>query len=758
MRITSRLIVSLIIGVALVASLFAYYQVKDEKREMRKELEWRAEILAESLAQSIEPQLKQESHKDLQNLVDRFGNREHLAGVGVYDEEGRPLAMTIGLEARLRDRPAAAVRAGTQDRGQGDFIMVGNAPMHVYAMPLRSNGQVVGTLAIFHDTSFIDAQTAELWRTTFLRVLIQVLFIVLATLIIVRWSFLGPIAKTAQWMRELRAGKRSENPAPGLPDVDFDLFKPLTEEVTALAKSLEAARAAAEEEARLRQTAEALWTPDRLRIHIRSKLQERPLFVVSNREPYMHVHRGKEIEVMVPASGLVTALEPVMRSCDGTWIANGSGDADRETADERGRLRVPPDEPQYTLKRVWVTKEEEEGYYFGFSNEGLWPLCHIAHTRPTFRASDWEFYQQVNRKFADAVVEEMEGSEHPGVLVQDYHFALLPRMIKDKRPDARVSIFWHIPWPNPEGFGICPWQRELVDGLLGADLVGFHIQSHCNNFLETVDRALESRIEWERFAVNRRGHFTLVRPFPISVALAEGATMSGFGGGSVYLERAALFKELGVEATFMGMGVDRVDYTKGILERFRGVERFLEKYPSFQGQFTFVQIGAPSRTHIKRYHDLLAEVESEADRINWRFQTANWKPIVFLKRHHTHGEIAQYYKAADLCLVTSLHDGMNLVAKEFVASRDDEHGALILSRFTGASRELRDALIVNPYDTEQLAEAIRFALEMDPEERRARMRRMRKVIRESNIYRWAANLISELSEIRLDRTEKMRMH
>ncbi len=753
MRITLRLIVSLIIGIGLVASLFTYFQVRGEKREMRAELEWRSELLADSMAQSIDPLLQKGSQKELQDLVDRFGNREHLAGIGVYDREGQPLAMTTGLETRLRNRPAAAVRATLQNHSEGEFIKVGNTPMHVYAQPLRSGGEVIGALAIFHDTKFIDAQTAHLWRTSFLRLSVQILFIVLATLIIVRWSFKGPITKTAQWMRELRTGKGTENPSPALPEAD--LFKPLTEEVTALAKSLEAARAAAEEEARLREAAEALWTPERLRIHIRSKLQDCPLFIVSNREPYMHVHRGKDIDVIVPASGLVSALEPVMRACDGTWVANGSGDADRETVDERGCLRVPPDDLQYTLKRVWLTKEEEQGYYFGFSNEGLWPLCHIAHTRPTFRASDWTFYQQVNRKFAEALVEEMEGSEHPGVLVQDYHFALLPRMIKDRRPDARVSIFWHIPWPNAEAFGICPWQRELVDGLLGADLVGFHIQSHCSNFLETVDRTLESRIEWERFAVNRRGHITLVRPFPIGVAFAEGTTLAGFDTGSIYLERAAMFKELGVEATFMGVGVDRVDYTKGILERFRGVERFLEKYPSFQGQFTFVQIGAPSRTHIKRYHDLLAEVESEADRINWRFQTGNWKPIVFLKRHHTHNEIAQYYRAADLCMVTSLHDGMNLVAKEFVASRDDEQGALILSRFTGASRELRDALIVNPYDTEQLAEALRFALEMDPQERKTRMRRMRKVIRESNIYRWAANLISELSDIRLDRTEKI---
>jgi trehalose 6-phosphate synthase len=357
----------------------------------------------------------------------------------------------------------------------------------------------------------------------------------------------------------------------------------------------------------------------------------------------------------------------------------------------------------------------------------------------------------VNRRFAQTVLEEMTGVEHPALLVQDYHFALLPHLVKEQRPDARVAIFWHIPWPNPQAFGICPWQREILDGLLGADLIGFHTQGHCNFFLETVDQALESRIEWERFAVNRLGHFTLVRPFPISIYVPEPPAESSSELGSVYLERAALFKELGVQATFMGVGVDRVDYTKGILERFQGIERFFEKYPTYQRQFTFVQIGAPSRTHIKRYHDLLAEVEAEADRINWRFQAGEWKPIVFLGRHHSHKEIEPYYRAADLCMITSLHDGMNLVAKEFVAARDDEQGALILSRFTGASRELRDALVVNPYDTEQLAEAIRFALEMDPEERRARMQRMRRIVKEHNVYRWAGNLITELSEIRLDR-------
>jgi trehalose 6-phosphate synthase len=359
----------------------------------------------------------------------------------------------------------------------------------------------------------------------------------------------------------------------------------------------------------------------------------------------------------------------------------------------------------------------------------------------------------VNRKFMAAVLEEIKDVVKPVVLVQDYHFALLPRLIKEKRPDARVAIFWHIPWPNPEAFGICPWQRQLVDGLLGADLIGFHIQSHCNNFLETVDRVVESRVDREHFSVLRQDHRTIVRPFPISVACGDDDAGENKDYGSNYSERSALIRSLGVEATFMGIGVDRVDYTKGILERFLAIERFLEKYPNYQGKFTFVQIGAPSRTHIKRYHDLFAEVEAEAERINWRFQNGKWKPIVFLKRQHSHQEIEPYYRAADLCLVTSLHDGMNLVAKEFLAARADERGVLILSQFTGAARELRDALLVNPYDIDQTADAIRVALEMEPEDKQLRMHRMRKIIKEHNIYRWAGNLITELCEVRLDGPE-----
>jgi alpha,alpha-trehalose-phosphate synthase [UDP-forming] len=571
--------------------------------------------------------------------------------------------------------------------------------------------------------------------------------IVMITLLIVRWSIAGPIARTARWMQALRTGRAMST---RLKVPDLEMFRPLAREVATFAESLNSARSAAELEARLRATGEAMWTADRLAVHVRSRLEDGRLFVVSNREPYIHSHRGRSVEVSEPASGLVTAIEPVLRACGGTWVAHGSGDADLEMVDAHDRLVVPPDDPHYTLRRVWLSKEEEQGYYYGFANEGLWPLCHIAHTRPLFRPSDWKHYQEVNQKFADALLEEMEDVAHPVVLVQDYHFALLPRMIKQRRPDARLAIFWHIPWPNPEAFGICPWQRELIDGLLGADLIGFHIQAHCTNFLQSVDRTVESRIDWNQFAVQRLEHRTAVRPFPISV---ESVDVPQVPHESAYEERGALLKVLGVEAALMGVGVDRIDYTKGILERFLAVERFLEKYPRYQGVFTFVQIGAPSRTHIKRYHDLQAEVEAEADRINWKFQSGQWKPIVLLNRQHNHKEVEAYYRAADLCLVTSLHDGMNLVAKEFVATRHDERGVLILSCFAGAARELADALQVNPYDIDQTAEAIRAALEMAPEQKQLRMQRMRRTVREHNVFRWAGSLIGELCDVRLDLPE-----
>src|SRR6267378_4285701 len=761
MRATLKIVLPLIVSVAAVSLLFAAYQVRREKRMLRNDLSRRAEILGESLQESVEPLFERAQESDLQTFVERFGQREHLIGVAIYNAAGTAVAITSAEAPVFRLRPAAAAQAARENAGAGEFLSVdqtlalnedSNVPIYIYALPLHHDGAVMGTVALFHDASYIDKQVSRSMRDSLLNALFQTFLITGLALILVHWTFTGPLTRTVKWLRTLRTGQTNALPV----RVQGEILDQINHEVTHLARDLNTARAAAEEEARLRDSNASLWTAERLRVSLQSKLREKPLFVVSNREPYMHVfnEKDKSINVIVPASGVVTALEPVLRACNGTWIANGSGSADREVVDARDHLRVPPDHPSYTLRRVWLSDEEDRGYYEGFSNEGLWPLCHIAHTRPIFRPEDWLQYQKINRRFADTVLQEMEGTESPILLAQDYHFALLPRMVKEARPDARVAIFWHIPWPNPEVFGICPWQRELVDGLLGADLIGFQIQSHCNNFLETVDRAVEALTEWDRFAVNRQGHVTRVRPYPISVAFPENSHAVG-ESPSAGAERAALCAEMDIEASLLGVGVDRVDYTKGILERFRGLERFFELNPAYQQRFTFVQSGAPSRTDIERYKNFQAEVGDEAERVNSRFQTSRWKPLVLLKKHHSHEEIARFFRAASLCMVTSLHDGMNLVAKEFVASREDERGTLILSTFTGAARELSDALLVNPYDVSQLADSIHRALEMSEEEQSTRMQRMRHNVREHNIYRWAAHLLSDLTEIRIEIPERV---
>ncbi|MFA5140110.1 MAG: trehalose-6-phosphate synthase [Elusimicrobiota bacterium] len=745
MRITLRLVLSLMTVVAVVAISSAYLQERKEIARQRDELERRSRVLAQSLQETVEPLLEREASHSLQRLVERFGNRERLAGVAVYDSKGTAVAITSSLSAALPTPPSVVTKALESLTDGGQTAVVSGRNMHLFALPLSPReGRGQGALVIIHDAGFIDAQRAYIRKHAFFRVLVQLVLITMVTLLVVRWSIVGPIAEMTEWMKRLRSGEE----AGPMPPPSAGIFAPMAKEVTTFAKHLVQARTAAEEEARLRDAAESVWTPERLKEHIRSRLGGRPLFLVSNREPYMHLRKGSRVEAIVPAGGLVTALEPVLRACGGVWIAHGAGEADWEVTDANGRLRVPPDDPSYTLRRVALTKEEENGYYYGLSNEGLWPLCHIAHTRPVFRPEDWSQYRAVNEKFANAVLEEIGDLDEPMVLIQDYHFALLPLLVKAQKPGARVGLFWHIPWPNPEAFGICPWRKEILQGMLGADMIGFHTQFHCNNFLDTVDRMLETRIDWEHFSVVKERHTTFVKPYPISISFPDAFPDVPTPTGPP--DRAALLKELGVQARFLGVGVDRMDYTKGILERFRAIEHFLERYADYRGQFTFVQLGAPSRTHIKRYHDFLAEVQSEAERINWKFRARNWKPILYVEKHHSHKEILPFYRAADLCMVTSLHDGMNLVAKEFVASRDDEGGALILSHFAGASRELKDALIVNPYDVEQMADAIRFALEMGPEDRMRRMQRMRQALRENNVYRWAADLVADLSQIRLE--------
>jgi trehalose 6-phosphate synthase len=738
MRFNLRLLAAIWLPIVVVLGAFAYVSVERERARLSTEIERRAWLLGESLKEAVEPLIDRGgSRAQIERIVQRLGTSAR--GVAVYSPTGALIAATPQWTSSLQTPPSAVPMALTDIAPKQGFETLGGRRTHYYAVPLVGDQRPRGVLIVLTDATYIDRARWDLAQQHLIRFAVLVVALSVVTLFFVQRSVTHPMNRLAEWARQLRAGQ----PGPPPPTPDPALFGPLTSEVSGLARSLSKARAAIAEEARLRLRGEAVWTEERLAQFARANLGERPLLVVSNRQPVSHVRRGRGIAALTPASGVVTAMEPVMRACGGVWVAHGSGDADREVVDEQGVVRLPPDAPRYALRRIWLSEEEETGYYYGFANEGMWPLCHIVHARPTFRPEDWRQYAIVNAKFADAVLEVIAETENPAILIQDYHFALLPRLVKEKRPDARVALFWHIPWPNPEAFGICPWQTEILDGMLGADLVGFHTQFHCNNFLETVDRVVEARIDWEGFSVARSQHVTLVKPFPISVA-------TRFVDEPPPTTRAMLLQELGIDVEWLGVGVERIDYTKGLPERFAAIRRFFIQHPEYVGRLTFVQLAAPSRSRITRYRALEEEVDQLAGQINGEIGSGSWRPIVLLKGHHDHRDVWPFYRWADFCMVTSLHDGMNLVAKEFVSVREDGDGVLILSRFTGASRELTDALLVNPYDVDEMAAAIRKAVEMPAGDRRSRMARMRQTVREHNIYRWAGLLLGDLARLTVE--------
>jgi trehalose 6-phosphate synthase len=493
------------------------------------------------------------------------------------------------------------------------------------------------------------------------------------------------------------------------------------------------------------EDAHVQWSAEALRDVLKQDLAGEEVLIVSNREPYIHIYRDNKIEIQCPASGLVTALEPIMRACSGTWIAHGSGNGDRMVVDADSKVPVPPKKPAYNLKRVWLTPEEEKGYYYGFANEGLWPLCHIAHTRPVFRSEDWYQYLTVNEKFADAVAEEAK-SKDPVILVQDYHFAMLPKLIKERLPEATVITFWHIPWPNAESFGICPWRERILEGMLGSDILGFHTRAHCNNFIEAVDRFMQTRIERDSSIIFHHDQRTAIRNYPISIEWP----MKNLDEQPPIAEcRAQVVQENKIlPNSYIGIGVDRLDYTKGILERFYAIERLLELEPALVGRLVFIQIGAPTRSSLNEYRNFNEHLLMEAERINKRFARDGYQPLILRLQHHEPPEVVKYFRASDFCIVSSLHDGMNLVAKEFVASRDDEQGVLILSQFTGAAHELPEALVINPYNIDQCAAAVKLAIEMDPADQKARMRSMRSFVQEYNVFRWAGRMLIDAARLR----------
>lgn len=730
---------SIIVAVGLVALGFTAVQISSEREKLKTELEVKSIKLAEEFYASHLTTL-QKGDSSYVKLTDSIISQYDFHGIAIYYNADSIETFNSRAEQYLEHSSDYIAQAISADTSMSNTIEVADKNVFQYIRLVERNHLPVIAVIFYADAEYIRNIINSIWLRNFLRWFLQALVISVVTLFIVRWGILNPLNTVVEWVKAARTGNVDQLKT--RPPNTF--LQPLYKEISGIAHAMQEAKAVAQEEARLRTTAESIWTPERLNEEMKQVLQNKKLIVVSNREPYMHIRAGKEIKCIMPASGMVTALEPILKACGGLWIASGSGDADRETVDEDDKVSVPPYEGKYTLRRVWLTKEQENHFYYGFSNEGLWPLCHIAHTRPTFRIEDWNYYKEVNALYAKAVLEEIKDEEEPFILVQDYHFALLPLLIKQERPDAKVAIFWHIPWPNPESFGICPWQKELLTGMLGADLIGFHTQYHCNNFLETVNDALESRVIWENFSVKIGTHFTLVKPFPISIAFTLKDFDNSFPPRSAPSE---LLKQHGITADYMAIGVERIDYTKGLIEKFLAVERFLEKYPKYQGRFTLVQIGAVSRALLKTYSDTVNAVEREINRINWKFKIKNWQPILFLKKHHSHEEIAPFYRSAHLCMVTSLHDGMNLVAKEFIAARNSNDGVLILSRFAGASQELHGALIINPYDIEQGADAIKVALEMPHEQQMQKMKQMRRMIMNHNVYSWASGILRTMASI-----------
>lgn len=733
------IVLGVILAIITVVVGFTLLQANREQITLSLDLQYRTRLLADSLKESVEPNYGRNSTTELQKLVDKFANREHVVGLAIFDNRGGKVAASTDLPQNLISGLPLVSKVMDSDKTAGEFIRSDGKSFYVLVEPIHQVDRVIGAFLVAQNAGYIDSGIRKIWENNLLRLLVQIIVFTAVIALLIRWIVVRPVMKLVE---SVKAARLSGNPDQALQKIkEQAFFKPLVGEIFKMTKSLSDARLSASEEARMRlEKIDTPWTAERLKEFTKAYLKDRPIFVVSNLEPYMHRKVKNQIQYSVPPSGLVTALNPVMEACGGMWLARSYGDADRETVDKNDKIAVPPDDPKYTLKRIWLSDKQIGGYHKGFSNEGLWPLCLMVHTRPVFRKNDWKEYAQVNEMFANSLLKEIKNVREPLILVQDYHLSLLPNMLKRARPDARVAVFWHLPWPSAEQFSICPWRKEILEGMLGADLVGFHTQQYCNNFIETVSKEVESLIDFERFAITRHEHTASIKPFPLSINFTNSdATDTDTD--------KTLLTDLGITTPLLGLGVDKMDYVKGIVERFQGVEQFLVAHPDYKNRFTFLQIAPPCRTDMEIYREYEEAVTKEAERINKNLGSNGWKPIVLVKKEYSHEQLTSLYRLADFLAITSLHEGMNLVAKEFAAARNDEAGVLILSPFTGASRELRSALTVNPYNTAQIGETIATALAMPKTEQQERMRTMRNSVKNYNIYRWAAELIKALANL-----------
>jgi trehalose 6-phosphate synthase len=711
----------IVVAIILIVPPFAASLIE---RWSQSDVESRSVLAFNSALDEFTALLDEHDAKRIVGLFDRMALDEQLLAVGFCDQQGTLLYKTKEMPKNFTCKQATLRKTPTFST-----LRLGRSRLLVSSFPVAAPNEP-GHLVLVHDLALVEQRGAEARMWTIV-MLVGVIFLAAA------FAVLVTVLLARRWLHSLRSAIDNVRLG-GSGTIEASDAPPFAQEFRHLLRDLQLTDLSAE-------GPDLDWSPAMLRNVLTHKLPGAEVIVVSNREPYIHNRDGDQIVVQTPASGLVAAIEPIMRACGGTWVAHGSGSADRETVDRFDRIRVPPEAPSYALRRVWVSEEEQNGYYYGFANEGMWPLCHMAFVRPNFREDDWSQYKLINARYAQAVVSEAK-SPDPIILVQDYHFALLPSMLRKRLPDATIITFWHIPWPNPEVFGICPWKEEIIAGMLGSSVVGFHTQFHCNNFLDTVDRFMEARIDREQSFISFGAMESYVRPYPISIEWPPAGMKDQ---KPVPACRAAVRRRLGLaDDVRLGVGIERFDYTKGILDRLHAVDTFLVSHPEWKNRFVFVQVAAPTRTKLAAYSALQAEAAELAGEINARHGSASFQPILLIVRHHEPGEIFELFRAADLCIVSSLHDGMNLVAKEFVAARDDEQGVLLLSTFAGASRELTEALIVNPYNARSMGVAIEQALLMSAAEQRERMRLMREIVRLRNVYRWAGQMLLDAADLR----------
>jgi trehalose 6-phosphate synthase len=720
-----RMVLPLLIAAGVVVFFGLPYFDRLLQSWFASDIQLRAHLVMSSIEERLPALIVRDDTRGLSQFLDKMALDQRVLAIMICRPDGQLVFKTTEAPVALSCADAVAI-----PDGHSAILHTPSGSVQASVFDQRPPGIAPYRVDVVYDLSFIDRRqdTAREYVMVYggVAVLILALILVLgAWLLLRRWANI--------LIRDIRSRRFLDN-AQSAP-----LWRPILRQVRKVLHEME-------ESQRLELDYRENWTPQALQHVVRDQLRSPTIIVVSNREPYMHeLDQSGEISIEIPASGMVTALEPVMRACSGTWVAHGSGSADRQVVDRFDRVRVPPGNPSYTLRRVWLSAAEQEGFYYGLANEGIWPLCHLAYVRPAFRVEDWHVYQSVNRRFAEVVAREAR-SPDPLILIQDYHFALLPGQLRPRKPRSTIVLFWHIPWPNAETFGLCPWKREMLSNLLMADILGFHTLYHCQNFLATVDRFVECQIDQERMTVALQGHVCHVSAYPISI---ESPPRWLASVPPVESCRRNVRQRFGIgERVMLALGVERWDFTKGVVERFHALELLLEQEPRLRGQLTLLQIAAPSRSKLPAYQALQQATLSEAERINARFGRSDWKPIVLVGKHQRPEQVFQLYRAADFCIVNSLHDGMNLVAKEFVAARDDEDGVLILSTFTGASRELLEALLINPFDTTETAAAMLRAIEMPLEQRRERMRLMRRTVQENNVYRWAGRMLVDAARIR----------